>query len=593
MERRTINITKTHLQQVYEKIAGYDIQDAMFLCFICRTRLQQCYQFWLLVHRAESVFKNFGNNHKLFQAVNVLKPQKPLLELCTTDVVNISILLNEEAVKLEDDIKSEDQCDEGTTKSEVNDFDRTDDFNRSSDSEDDLPLKDIKVKQEMEQGEGKKTEVEIKIMEKEAIELHAKEITLSLAEQLQELRARAASDNYVHAAYRCELCYRGYVDPVAYENHKEKHDKRAGDHECGVCRLRYVSGRQLRAHAAAAHERRYLCARCPHRSHTRYQAVEHELWHRGHTYRCDPCGLAFAKPTTYMTHMRKRHAGEHACARCGESFASAHGLRLHAAKTHGRQLSETTPEAKAGGGAGEVDGKVGGANQCAECGLRFISEAARRRHVLTAPAHHLWTDKGLCALCGAAVRGVDRRTHARRHRAEIAPRPRAPPRPKPNLRCEQCDATLSSVSNLNAHVRRVHLGEPVARPHVCELCGVRCTSRATLRYHQRRHTGEKPHVCACGARFALSSALRVHARTHSGERPYRCSVCGKRFSQKPSLNKHYRVHTGAKPFECQFCGRAFSQTNSLKCHVRAVHHKISPNKKKTDKNKKDTEPVKQ
>ncbi|CAH2211829.1 jg24638, partial [Pararge aegeria aegeria] len=65
-------------------------------------------------------------------------------------------------------------------------------------------------------------------------------------------------------------------------------------------------------------------------------------------------------------------------------------------------------------------------------------------------------------------------------------------------------------------------------------------SNATLRYHQRAHTGEKPYSCGlCAARFVSREHWRLHQRVHSGERPYCCGVCGLRFAQKPALNRHY------------------------------------------------------
>lgn len=52
-----------------------------------------------------------------------------------------------------------------------------------------------------------------------------REIILSKEEQVQELLARAKSSNYLNSPYKCNMCFKGFVDLRAYDNHKEKHDE--------------------------------------------------------------------------------------------------------------------------------------------------------------------------------------------------------------------------------------------------------------------------------------------------------------------------------------------------------------------------------
>ncbi|KAF9417225.1 hypothetical protein HW555_005627, partial [Spodoptera exigua] len=147
-----------------------------------------------------------------------------------------------------------------------------------------------------------------------------------------------------------------------------------------------------------------------------------------------------------------------------------------------------------------------------------------------------------------------------------------------------CGSNFVTRSKLQSHINRTHLGLKYNKNIVCEVCGKKCTSNATLKYHQRTHTGEKPYSCtSCSKHFVDSNQLRIHTRTHTGEKPYVCAACGKRFSQKPALNRHYRVHTGAKPYTCQYCSRTFSQSNSLKLHVKTVHLKQPANRKSKSK----------
>ena len=47
--------------------------------------------------------------------------------------------------------------------------------------------------------------------------------------------------------------------------------------------------------------------------------------------------------------------------------------------------------------------------------------------------------------------------------------------------------------------------------------------------------------------FSESASLKIHERTHTGETPNKCKNCGKSFSQLGSLKRHKRTHTGEKP----------------------------------------------
>jgi hypothetical protein len=53
----------------------------------------------------------------------------------------------------------------------------------------------------------------------------AKEIILTKEEQLEQMVERSKSLNYINSPYKCDLCYKGFVDAKAYDNHKEKHDE--------------------------------------------------------------------------------------------------------------------------------------------------------------------------------------------------------------------------------------------------------------------------------------------------------------------------------------------------------------------------------
>ncbi|KAM4700662.1 uncharacterized protein O3C94_001753 [Discoglossus pictus] len=135
--------------------------------------------------------------------------------------------------------------------------------------------------------------------------------------------------------------------------------------------------------------------------------------------------------------------------------------------------------------------------------------------------------------------------------------------------CTQCGKTFTCNSSLVFH-QRTHTGE---RPHACKECGKTFISRAYLVMHQRIHTGERPYLCSeCGKSFINSSNLIIHRRVHTGERPYICSECGKSFRHSSDLVRHKNVHTGERPYSCSDCGKCFFRSSHLIRHQR-IHLK--------------------
>ncbi|XP_063539640.1 zinc finger protein ZFP2-like [Cydia strobilella] len=390
-------------------------------------------------------------------------------------------------------------------------------------------------------------------------------VKLTPEEQLSEITKRQQSSNYLNAPFQCSLCYKGFIDALAWKHHVGKHDPSAGEVECNICKFRFRSRRALQKHAAN-HEKKYACRSCPYVSKTTTQAKQHQRWHKGVTYKCQYCDEISTKWTSYLSHVRIKHPSEFICGVCGYSYVSKLGLAMHKTMMHKDYVEKTEPDADAEPGP-----------YCQECDVQFVTEEAWKRHMVTSTKHAPSNDfKNGCRACGSVFSsGEELRVHHRAAHARRRPKnygkkqDHAWPAP-----CEHCSEEIPNAREYWTHFRRAHPDKPypIQKNYICDICGKSFRGNAFLVYHKRTHFEERAYKCAvCPKAFHNRTNLQMHEKTHSDARPYPCSVCFKAFKCKGALDRHFRSHTGVKPYECEVCGKAFGQSNSRKLHVRTVH----------------------
>ncbi|XP_055709894.1 zinc finger protein Gfi-1b [Phlebotomus papatasi] len=168
------------------------------------------------------------------------------------------------------------------------------------------------------------------------------------------------------------------------------------------------------------------------------------------------------------------------CIKCEKNFSTAHGLEVHARRSH--------------------NGKRPFA--CELCNKTFGHEVSLSQHRAVHNVEKVFE----CKQCGKAFkRSSTLSTHLLIH---------SDTRPYP---CSFCGKRFHQKSDMKKHTY-IHTGE---KPHKCQVCGKAFSQSSNLITHSRKHTGYKPFACElCHKAFQRKVDLRRHKETqHTELRP--------------------------------------------------------------------------
>ncbi|XP_067641594.1 zinc finger protein 391-like [Eurosta solidaginis] len=267
----------------------------------------------------------------------------------------------------------------------------------------------------------------------------------------------------------------------------------------------------------------------------------------GPRYQCDQCPRRCVTKENYEAHLRT-HQGlkPFLCKECGRSYNRADHWREHVREIHATAKQEFKCS---------IEG----------CDKVFSRESSYRAHyrikhkpyINREPQHYV------CEDCGNRYKNI---TTFKEHRYKHAPIEEYP------FGCDECGKKFRSKRRLQEHQWR-HTG---IKNFVCPHCGMKKATKNELRTHINYHTKERQWPCTkCTSVFNSSANLGMHDRVvHKGIRRFACRYCDLSFGKPDTLKHHEMRHTGEKPHGCEICGKRFIQVVALRTHMK-VHSKGS------------------
>lgn len=171
-----------------------------------------------------------------------------------------------------------------------------------------------------------------------------------------------------------------------------------------------------------------------------------------------------------------------------------------------------------------------------------------------------WSAEYTCDIC-------DKRLHTKRGiREHMTVHGAGERRTRRKHLCTVCGIWLSSAHNLNIHDKVVHKQE---RDFQCPHCERSFSFAHHLRAHINRHTGNRPYSCqSCDKKFFECSNLNEHIKSvHLNVKRYVCQVCTKSFNRSGNLTAHMFIHTNRYPHQCGHCNAGFLRKYKLTAHL--------------------------
>lgn len=310
----------------------------------------------------------------------------------------------------------------------------------------------------------------------------------------------------------CVCCQFNFTTMEEFHRHISEVDHSANELVCPACPVAsFDTSTSLIAHVNK-HRGLFACVDCPNSFDTKKQLEEHR--HKSHLFPCNVCLDMFSNGQSQKSHRLKMHLGhtKTCCEYCSVSLEDPERLNSHVIRRHYLSVGlnakdplvlskkyPTTGKAKKKHQS-KVSMSMESTLACADCQVQFGTLAQLKYHRLK--THGKWQGQ---------------------------------------LKCDLCSNVYGTESNLRRHLRNAHQSGPLAQKVAtksCQQCPFQTRDAYHLKVHARKHTGERPFVCAkCTYGFYKKSDLSSHTKRCKGVR-YQCEQCQQVFHFRKQLKDH-------------------------------------------------------
>ena len=196
---------------------------------------------------------------------------------------------------------------------------------------------------------------------------------------------------------------------------------------------------------------------------------------------------------------------------------------------------------------------------CNQCGSRFTKSCDLQRHV---DSVHI-KDYTRCEFCGMKFSRWDSYTRhkLRKHDSSVK-----------NV-CTTCGMKYDNAEALDKHVG---VGPECKHSLKCEECAATFTRLSDLKRHKESTTKVTCNIC--GKEVCNGKVLKAHIKSEHEDSvselkkrtQHSCEVCGQSFTLKKSLELHVKNRVS---FSCQDCGSIFCNKRARNMHSYNIHGK--------------------